>query len=69
MLQPLSAPLLGGVSFFRRSVARHPASLPCGRLSSEEEGWWVYHVSFKQRLDDLAPAYYTGSPIVRVPAY
>ena len=48
MLQLLSTPLQDGIGFLQRSVAPHPVSLPCGRPSSEEERYWVYHVPLKQ---------------------
>jgi hypothetical protein len=69
MLQLLSALLLGGLGFLQRSSARHSVSALCSAPASSEAECRVYHVSFKQRLDDLAPAYYTGGLPVRVPAY
>src|SRR5271170_4106736 len=39
------------------------------RLPPEEAQCRVYHVPLEQHLDDLAPACYTGSRPIRVPAY
>ena len=48
MLQLLSAPLQGGLSFLQRSSARHPLSVPRGIACLREAGCRVYHVPFKQ---------------------
>jgi hypothetical protein len=66
--QLLSVRLPDGFCFLQRSSARHSHSTPCGVPASlrRSVGFTMFHLN---NTDDLAPAYYTGSRIVRAPAH
>jgi hypothetical protein len=66
--QLLSIRLRDGFGFLQRSSARHPHSTPCGVPASMRRsiGFTMFRLN---SVDDLAPTCYTGSHIVRAPAY
>jgi hypothetical protein len=66
--QLLSIRLQDGVCFLQRSSARHPHSAPYSVPASprRDVGFTMFPLN---SADDLAPAYYTGSRVVRALAY
>src|ERR1035438_3753284 len=62
--QLLSIRLQDGFCFLQRSSARHSNGAPCGVLASMRRnvGFTMFRLN---NADDLAPAYYTGSRVVR----
>jgi len=62
IFQPLSARLQDGVRLIQRSLARHRHSSPCGAAcpsGGRDVGFTMFRIC---NTNELAPAYYTGSP-------